>query len=83
MEQVFRKHILRQDTPPHPTIVAIREVCARLDAVQSRFEQETDPDLIEGWIFEMESLRAQYRYLLRTAREGGVTCQEKRHLWNE
>ncbi|MBQ8683179.1 MAG: DUF2508 family protein [Clostridia bacterium] len=83
MEQVFRKFLLRQDTPPHPTIVSIREVCARLDAVQSRFQQETDPDLIEGCIFEMESLRAQYRYLLRTAKERGIVCQEKRHLWDE
>ena len=75
--------LLRQDTPPHPTIQAIREVCARLDAVESQFRQETDPDLIEGCIFEMESLRAQYRYLLRSARENGITCQEKHHLWNE
>ncbi len=83
MEQVFRKLLLRQDAPPHPTIEAIREVCARMDAAQNRFEQETDPDLIEGCIFELESLRAQYRYYLRCAREQGISCQEKKHLWNE
>ena len=83
MEQVLRKLLLRQDTPPHPTIEAIREVCARIENAQSRFSQETDPDLIEGCIFELEALRAQYRYLLRTAREQKIACTEKKHLWNE
>ena len=81
--QSLRKQIFREDTPPHPVIEAIREICARMDAVQNRFELETDPDLIEGCIYELESLRAQYRYLLRTARKEGVTCQEKAHLWSE
>ena len=83
MEQRLRNKLLRQDTPPHPTIEAIREVCARMESVQSRFSQETDPDLIEGCIFELESLRAQYRYLLRTAREQQITCTERKHLWDE
>lgn len=83
MEQGIKKWILRQDAPPHPTIEAIREVCARMENVESRFSMERDPDLIEGCIFEMESLRAQYRYLLRTAREQQITCGERRHLWNE
>ncbi len=80
---IFRKNILRMDQPPHPTITAIRDVCARIDNVQSRFSMENDPDLIEGCIFELEALRAQYRYLLRTAREQGISCREQAHLWNE
>ena len=58
-------------------------ICAAMDAVQSRFQIENDPDLIEGCIFELESLRAQYRYLLRVARQRGITCTEKTHLWGE
>ena len=81
--QTLRKWIIREDTPPHPVIASIRDICARMDAVQNRFEMETDPDLIEGCIYELESLRAQYRYLLRTARKEGVTCQERAHLWGE
>lgn len=81
--QSLRKRILREDAPPHPVIEAIRDICARIDAVQSRFEMETDPDLIDGCIYELESLRAQYRYLLRTARQQGITCGEKAHLWGE
>ncbi|MBR5524105.1 MAG: DUF2508 family protein [Clostridia bacterium] len=83
MQGTFRKLLLREDAPPHPLIVSIRQVCAAIDVAQNRFSQETDPDLIEGCIYELESLRAQYRYLLRTAREQGVTCLERAHLWNE
>lgn len=81
--QLLRKRILRQDQTPHPVILAIREVCAQIDWVQERFEQETDPDLIEGCIFELESLRSQYRYLLKNAKQQGITCREQSHLWHE
>lgn len=82
MEQI-RQKLLRNEEAPHPIIEAIRDVCAGIDAAQNRFEQETDPDLIEAAIYELQSLRAKYRYLLRTARSQGVTCREKVHLWNE
>ncbi len=81
--QTLRQILIREDTPPDPVIVAIRDICARIDAVQSRFEMETDPDLIEGCIYELESLRAQYRYLLKTARQQGIACRERSHLWSE
>lgn len=83
MEQRLRKSLLREDRLPHPTIEAIRRVCAQMELVENRFSQETDRDLIEGCIYEMQSLRAQYRYLLRTARDEGITCEERSHLWNE
>ena len=79
----IRQKLLRADAEPHPIIIAIREVCDRIDEAQSRFELESDPDLIESAIFELQSLRAKYRYLLRTARMQGIACQERVHLWNE
>ncbi len=82
MKSISQK-VLREDTEPHPIIVAIRQVCTSIDVVQNRFEQETDPDLIESSIYELQSLRAKYRYLLRTAKVEGITCEEKVHLWNE
>lgn len=82
MEQI-RLKILKDEEAPHPVIAAIREVCAGIDAAQSRFEQESDPDLIEAAIYEMQSLRAKYRYLLRMARTQGIRCGEKVHLWDE
>jgi len=35
---------------------------------------ESDSDLIEACIYEMEALRARYRYLLKAAREQGLTA---------
>ena len=35
---------------------------------------ESDSDLIEACIYEMEALRARYRYLLKAAREQGITA---------
>ena len=81
MANTLKKVLLRVEQPPHPTIEAIREVCQQLDLAQTRFSLESDPDLIESCIFEMESLRARYRYLLRSAREAGVSCTEKSDLW--
>ena len=82
MEPIL-KSFIKEQSQTHPIILAIREVCASIDAAQSRFQQESDPDLIESAIYELQSLRAKYRYLLRTAREKGITCQEKVYLWNE
>ncbi len=83
MTSLFRKTVLRQDAPPHPMIESIREICSRIEAVQSRFSMETDPDLIEGCIFELEALQAQYRYFLKLAREQGITCREKMTIFSE
>ena len=79
----MRQKIVREEVAPHPIVVAIREVCACMDAAQMRFEQASDPDLIEAAVYELQSLRAKYRYLLRTARSQGIACREKVHLWDE
>lgn len=44
----------------------------RIEAVQSHFEELTDSDLIEANIYEMKSLNARYRYLLREAKRTGA-----------
>lgn len=79
----FRKLLIRDSVMPDPMVEAIREVCRRMELVENRFSMESDPDLIEGCIFELEALKAQYRYLLRSARERGVVCRERNALWNE
>lgn len=83
MENLLKKSILRIDEPPHPTITAIREVCALIEQVENRFAFETDPDLIESCVYELQSLQARYRYLLRESRRNDVRSEEKYSLWNE
>ena len=50
----------------------IREVCRMMQLCRGRFEMTSDPDLTESIIYEMESLRARYRYWLRLAREQDI-----------
>ena len=82
MKSISRK-VLREDAAPHPIIVAIRQVCESMDAVENRFKVETDPDLIEACVYEMQSLRAKYRYFLRLARSSGIASEERAYLWDE
>ena len=43
-------------------------VKAMLQNANTRFELESDCDLVESAIYEIESLKARYRYLMRAAR---------------
>ncbi len=75
MEGVIRKAILKTPAEePDELLTAIRDVCARIDNVNARFSMESDGDMIEACIYELESLRAHYRYLLRRAKSRGLTA---------
>lgn len=52
----------------------IEAVKQGLNSVSSRFEFQSDPDLVESCIYEMQALTARYRYLLREARRTGLRC---------
>ncbi|MFR8011532.1 MAG: DUF2508 family protein [Clostridia bacterium] len=54
----------------------IHTLCINMERAYARFEFEQDADLIESSIYEIKSLKAQYRYLLRMAKENGVTCPQ-------
>lgn len=68
--------LLREPCPdPKAQLVDdIKQTRQKLDAAYSRFEYECDGDLVQSVIFEIESLKAQYSYLLKLAREQGVEC---------
>ena len=74
MENRLKQLVLRPNLTPSETQEAIRAVCADLREVQSRFAMESDSDLIEACIYEMEALRARYRYLLKTAKQEGLVA---------
>lgn len=52
----------------------IRHTVAQLNSARSWFETECDADLIESSIYQIESLEARYRYLLKMAKDNGVKC---------
>lgn len=43
----------------------LQETKRELDMAQLGFNQSTDPDLIEFYLFEIDALRARHTYLLR------------------
>ncbi len=64
----------RPQTADPALLADLRDVQQRLKCAQQRFDQLTDYDLLEACIYEMESLQAQYRYLLRKIRAQGASC---------
>lgn len=54
----------------------IREVARQLEFAKAKFEFESDGDLIEATIYEMESLNARYRYLIKLAKSRQIKSED-------
>lgn len=54
----------------------IRDTYARLLGAYNRFEMESNEDLLDSVIYEIQSLKALYRYLIKKAQSEGVKCRE-------
>ncbi len=72
--QVIRKPVLKSER--NEIVKQIRETSEKLNSAYSRFEYENNDDLVESVIYEIQSLKALYRYLLKKAKETGVECAE-------
>ena len=46
----------------------IKIIKAQLQNASTHFELESDSDLIESTIYEIEALKARYRYLVKSAK---------------
>ncbi len=57
-------------------LLQIKDTSQRLKSAYSRFENESNEDLLDSIIYEIQSLKALYRYLLKLAREKGIECSE-------
>ncbi|QEY34303.1 DUF2508 family protein [Caproiciproducens galactitolivorans] len=52
----------------------IKEVCRLMACNESWFALESDENLIEACIYQRESLKSRYRYLLKQARLKGINA---------
>lgn len=68
MREILRETLLRPRPHEDALADAMRELCGRMRAVDSRFAEETDSDLLDSYIYERLALQARYRYLTRQAR---------------
>ncbi len=57
-------------------VMQIRDTSQKLESAYSRFENELNEDLLDSIIYEIQSLKALYRYLLKRAKECGIECAE-------
>ncbi|MBR2957301.1 MAG: DUF2508 family protein [Clostridia bacterium] len=55
-----------------------QDISRALERAYERFELQSDSDLVEATIFEIEALKARYRYMLALAKEQNLTAQGKR-----
>lgn len=56
----------------------IQDISRALERAYERFELQSDSDLVEATIFEIEALKARYRYMLALAKQQNLTAQGKR-----
>ena len=71
--QNYRKK-KKNTPPPDPLLLEIRELVSQMEAVRSLFDLTSDPNLIEGFIHEMNALNSRYSYLMAQAREKKLVC---------
>ena len=63
----------QEDKGDKQLITEIESVKQSIEMAASRFDFQSDPDLVEACIYEMQALAARYRYLRREARRQGIT----------
>ena len=68
----------RADDENEELLNEIQSISRALERAYERFELQSDSDLVEATIFEIEALKARYRYMLALAKEQNLTAQGKR-----
>ncbi len=76
--KIFYYEKIRKPVMPvyDSVLLQIRDTSQRLETAYSRFENESDEDLLDSIIYEIQSLKSLYRYLIRLAKEKGIECAE-------
>ena len=65
-EHEWKEHLLGE----------IRDVRRSLETAHSNFENTSDPDLIDCYIYEMNAIHFRYKYLLKKMKEYELTNRE-------
>lgn len=68
----IRDILLKPKKEEVPILDEIRSTVSMIHSMQQWFNTESDADLIEACVFQLESLEARYRYLLRMAKDRGL-----------
>ena len=63
-----------------PILTEIDSVLKQIENSRSRFDFETDYDMIDACIFEEQALLSRYSHLLSLARKNGLRCSHAESL---
>ncbi len=55
----------------------LNDLYAQMECTETWFQMEDDEDLIEASIYQRESLRARYRYLLKKAKANDISVMQR------
>lgn len=74
--KVFTLEIFKKPEPPRDEsmeiVDEIHAVCRSLEIAFDRFRYGEDEDLVDAAIYEIEALKARYRYLIKLAKSKNV-----------
>lgn len=58
------------------TVLELKRLKSELDRAYNEFQNQTDSDLLEACIYEIQALRAKYSHLLKQAKKSGIQSGE-------
>lgn len=72
----MRRQALVENEMKERLLSEIREVRRSLETAHSNFQNASDPDLIDCYIYEMNAIHLRYKYLLRQMQSLQLTSKE-------
>ncbi len=69
---IFRKKETSEDIERRTLMEELFETQEELRRARMDFNYAEEPELVESYVYELNSIEARYAYLLRRARESGT-----------
>ncbi len=70
----------KKQSAADPILAEIDSVLKQIQNLRSRFDFETNYDMIDACIYEEHALLSRYSHLLSLARKKGLTCSHTENL---
>lgn len=70
----WRRYLLKPQVRTSALLEDIRATVIQMNSVRRWFDTESDADMIEACVYQLESLEARYRHLIKLAKEQGLSC---------
>lgn len=70
----WRRYLLKPQVRTSALLEDIRSTIIQINSVRRWFDTESDADMIEACVYQLESLEARYRYLIKLAKEQELSC---------